>query len=232
VSGPDGDGPGAGVIPHPSPNFGPRRDGLRPELVVLHYTQMPSAAAALKRLCLPEAEVSAHYLIAADGRVWQMVEEGARAWHAGAGLWQGRGDVNSRSVGIELDNDGDSPFAWPQIAALERLLAGILHRWSIPPAGVIAHSDMAPARKVDPGPRFDWRGLARAGLSVWPGTGGDPAVPLAESLTAIGYPPVEAALRLAAFRLRFRPRHSGPEDATDRALAAALAADCGDRSRF
>ena len=215
------------MIRHPSPNFGPRRDGLRPGLVVLHYTQMPTAASALRRLCLPEAQVSAHYLIGRDGTVWHLVDEAMRAWHAGAGLWQGQDDINSRSIGIELDNDGASPFAWPQIAALEGVLRGVLARWAIAPAGVIAHSDMAPARKVDPGPRFDWRGLARAGLAVWPRAGGDPAVPLADSLDRIGYPPVEPGLRLAAFRLRFRPQGRGPEDATDRALASALAADLG-----
>lgn len=213
----------AGAIRHPSPNHGPRRGGLRPELVVLHYTQMVGAEGALRRLSAPEAEVSAHYLIGADGRVWQLVCEGQRAWHAGAGAWQGREDVNSRSIGIELDNTGDCPFAWPQVRALEGVLAGILARWAIPPAGVIAHSDMAPMRKVDPGPRFDWRGLARAGLAVWPGPGGDAEAPLAGSLDRIGYPPVAAPVRLSAFRLRFRPGARGPEDATDRALADDLA---------
>lgn len=208
---------------HPSPNFGPRRDGQRPELVVLHYTQMPTAESALKRLCLPEAEVSAHYLIGAGGTVWRLVPEEMRAWHAGAGTWRGRADVNSRSIGIELDNDGASPFAWPMIRALEGLLAGVLARWRIPPEGVIAHSDMAPARKVDPGTRFDWRGLARRGLSVWPGPGGDPDAPLGPSLDALGYPDVPAELRLSAFRLRFRPAAAGPEDARDRALASDLA---------
>ena len=206
----------------PSPNFGPRRDGLRPELVVLHFTEMGSAEAALRRLSDPEAEVSAHYLIGRDGMVWQMVEEEQRAWHAGAGEWQGRGDVNSRSIGIELDNDGQSPFSAPLMDALEPLLAGILDRWSIPPAGVIAHSDMAPARKVDPGPRFDWQRLARSGLVLWPEAGGDPEAPLAPSLHALGYPDVAPELRLAAFRLRFRPHHMGPEDAKDRAIASSL----------
>ena len=215
--------PEPGAIWHPSPNHGPRRDGLRPALVVLHFTEMTSADAALARLCDPAAEVSAHYLIGRDGRVWQMVDEQQRAWHAGAGDWQGRGDVNSRSIGIELDNDGHSPFAAPLMDALETLLAGVLARWAIPPGGVIAHSDMAPARKVDPGPRFDWRRLARQGLAIWPDTPGDPALPLAASLDALGYPDVPPDLRLRAFRLRFRPRHAGPEDATDRALAAALA---------
>lgn len=206
-----------------SPNQGPRRDGLRPELVVLHYTEMASAKAALERLCDPAAQVSSHYLIGRDGTVWQLVGEAQRAWHAGAGQWQGLEDVNSRSIGIELDNDGDSPFAAPLMRALEGLVPGILHRWGIPPAGVIAHSDMAPGRKVDPGPRFDWRRLALQGLAVWPDAPGDPDAPLDSSLDRIGYPPVSPELRLTAFRLRFRPGATGPEDATDRALADAVA---------
>ena len=151
---------------HPSPNFGDRRDGLLPTLVVIHYTAMDSAEAALTRLCDPVAEVSAHYLIGADGTVWQMVDEAARAWHAGAGDWLGQGDVNSRSIGIELDNRGDHPFSNPQMTVLETLLAEIMTRWHIPPDGVIGHSDSAPGRKFDPGPRFDWARLARQGLAV------------------------------------------------------------------
>lgn len=205
-----------------SPNHGPRRDGLRPELVVLHYTQMISAEAAIARLCDPAAQVSAHYLIARDGRVIALVPEDRRAWHAGAGTWLGRGDVNSRSIGIELDNDGSSPFAAPMMRALEGLLREVMARHGIAPAGVIAHSDMAPARKIDPGPRFDWQRLARLGLALWPGAGDD-RVPLAQSLERIGYPRVDPALRLAAFRLRFRPGVTGPEDAKDRAMAEALA---------
>lgn len=213
---------------HPSPNFGPRRDGLHPELVVIHFTNMGSAAGALARLCDPVAQVSAHWLIGARGQVWQMVAEDQRAWHAGAGAWRGRGDVNSRSIGIELDNDGDSPFAAAQMLSLEALLAAILARWTMPPAGVIAHSDMAPDRKDDPGPRFDWRRLARLGLSVWPDPAlGDDTASLERSLDAIGYPPGPEALRLAAFRLRFRPGATGPQDATDRRLASALARQSG-----
>jgi N-acetylmuramoyl-L-alanine amidase len=211
------------VIRHrASPNLGPRRDGLRPELVVLHYTEMTSADAALDRLCDPCAQVSAHYLIGRDGTVWQLVDEAQRAWHAGAGMWRRREDVNSRSIGIELDNDGTSPFAAALMRSLETLLPGVLTRWAIPPAGVIAHSDMAPDRKVDPGPRFDWRRLARQGMALWPDVPGDPEVPLAASLDRIGYPLVAPDLRLAAFRLRFRPGAQGPEDATDRALADAV----------
>lgn len=207
---------------HPSPNFGPRRDGLRPALVVLHYTEMASAEAALARLRDPAAEVSAHYLIGRDGRLWQLVDEEHRAWHAGAGSWQGRDDVNSRSIGIELDNDGRSPFREPQMARLETLLPAILARWSIPPAGVIAHSDMAPGRKIDPGPRFDWARLARQGLAFDSTEPGDPNAPLGPSLDALGYPPAPPDIRLQAFRLRFRPGRQGPEEALDRARADAL----------
>lgn len=154
-----------GAIWVPSPNFGPRRDGLKPTLIVLHYTAMTSARAALERLCDPAAEVSAHYLIGPDGTLWQLVRECDRAWHAGAGAWRGQSDINSRSIGIELDNRGDHPFGEPQMAALEALLESVMARWEIPAAGVIGHSDMAPGRKVDPGPRFDWARLERQGLA-------------------------------------------------------------------
>ncbi|MEP2530096.1 N-acetylmuramoyl-L-alanine amidase [Shimia sp.] len=206
------------ILQTPSDNFGPRRDGLRPELIVLHYTAMTSAEAALERLCDPEAEVSAHYLICARGRVFQMVDEGMRAWHAGAGTWQGKDDINSRSVGIELDNRGDHPFSEPQMAALETLLPAIMVRWNIPPAGIIGHSDMAPGRKIDPGPRFDWRRLARQGLAVWPhdhpadGAASDTWRDLA---SRFGYPMDEPEGSLNAFRARFRPWATGPLDAED-----------------
>lgn len=202
-----------------SPNYGDRR-GQVPSLVVLHYTGMADGASARARLCDPEAEVSAHWLIHEDGLTEALVPEELRAWHAGAGAWQGQGDVNSRSIGIELVNPGDRPFPEPQMAALEALLRDIMARWSIPPAGVIAHSDMAPDRKIDPGPRFDWRRLGVQGLAVWPARlGAD--VPLDESLSRIGYP--ESPARLAAFRLRFRPWAEGAEDEVDRRIAAGLA---------
>jgi N-acetylmuramoyl-L-alanine amidase len=206
-----------------SPNFGERRGDGRPDLVVIHYTAMPTCAEARARLCDPAAEVSAHYLISETGQVEALVPEAARAWHAGAGAWGAVSDVNSRSIGIELANPGDAPFPEPQMAALERLLADVIARWAIPPERVIGHSDMAPGRKRDPGPRFDWRRLARAGLSVWPADGGDPAAPLAASLRAAGYPDATRETLLAAFRLRFRPWAEGPETAEDRALADALA---------
>lgn len=214
-------------LTHPSPNFGERRGGARVDLVVLHYTAMATCAEALDRLCDPSAEVSAHYLIDRDGTVLSLVDEAVRAWHAGAGTWGGRGDVNSRSLGIELVNSGAEPFPEPQMAALEDLLAAILHRHGLPPQAVIGHSDMAPDRKGDPGPRFDWRRLARQGLAVWPEPGG--AGDFAADLAAFGYPDAPPELLLAAFRLRFRPWATGPIDQTDRNLAAGLrrfAVDC------
>lgn len=209
-----------------SPNFGPRRDGLRPELVVIHYTAMADCDAALRVLCTPEREVSAHYLVRRDGRVVALVDEAMRAWHAGAGDWRGRGDVNSRSIGIELDNDGASPFAAALMDALEGLLAGILSRWDIPAHGVIGHSCMAPGRKIDPGPRFDWQRLARAGLAVWPA--GRSAAPLdagrfrADAL-AYGFPDVADDLLLSSVRLRFRHGAKGPLDGRDCAIMAEMA---------
>ena len=206
----------------PSPNSGERRGGQRPSLVVIHYTAMASCAEARERLCDPAAEVSAHWLLSETGAAEALVPEAARAWHAGAGEWGGRADVNSRSIGIELANRGDHPFPEPQMRALEGLLSGILARWSIPPQGVIAHSDMAPGRKTDPGPRFDWRRLAAQGLSVWPAQ--RPPGDFRADALRFGYPPVADDLLLAAFRLRFRPWARGPLAPGDAALAADLAA--------
>lgn len=210
---------------YPSPNFGNRREDARPTLIVLHYTGMDSHDAALARLCDPMAEVSAHYLIGMDGSVTALVDEAHRAWHAGAGAWGAVTDVNSQSIGIELDNPGQMPFAEPQMAALETLLAGVMARWAIPPQRVIAHSDMAPRRKRDPGARFDWRRLALTGLSVWPEPKPDtPARPFVEAARAFGYPDLPEADLMDAFRLRFRPWARGAVDDTDRAMASDLAA--------
>lgn len=206
----------------PSPNFGPRRDGLRPTLIVIHYTAMQSAEAACARLCDPKAEVSAHYLIAGDGQTFLMVPEDQRAWHAGVGSWRGMDDINSRSIGIELDNRGDHPFAEPQMAALERLLAGIMDRWDIPASGVIGHSDMAPGRKIDPGPRFDWARLARQGLAA-PLGGMPPGNVSPESFCkaaeAAGYGvDVPFDKLLNTVRLRCAPMRQGPLTAADYVL--------------
>ncbi|MEM1237122.1 MAG: N-acetylmuramoyl-L-alanine amidase [Pseudomonadota bacterium] len=161
---------GSGLIDaiwHPSPNFGPRRDGLRPTLIVLHYTVMTPAEVAIGRLCDPEHEVSAHYVIGECGTLWKLVDEEMRAWHAGAGSWKGQEDINSRSIGIEMVNDGQSPYAEPLMATLEALLPEIMKRWDIPREGVIGHSDMAPGRKIDPGPHFDWARLEAKGLAAF-----------------------------------------------------------------
>lgn len=207
----------------PSPNFGPRREGARADMVVLHYTAMESCDAARARLCDAAAEVSCHYLISETGEVFRLVDETMRAWHAGAGQWGDVGDVNSRSVGIELANRGDHPFAAPQMEALEGVLAAILRRWAIAPERVIGHSDMAPLRKCDPGPRFDWRRLALQGLSVWPEPGGCGGDFIADA-RAFGYACDDAEALLCAFRQRFRPHASGPLEDTDRALMHDLAA--------
>lgn len=205
----------------PSPNHGDRR-GQPVELIVLHYTGMGDTASARARLCDPLAEVSAHWLIHEDGLTEPLVCETRRAWHGGAGSWQGRDDVNSRSIGIELANPGDRPFAAPQMRALRGLLRAIMARWHLGPAAVIGHSDMAPGRKSDPGPRFDWQGLARDGLTIWPDQTG-PDLPIGPALDAIGFPDCDPDLRLAAFRLRFRPWARGPESDADRRAASSLA---------
>ena len=207
-----------------SPNFGERRGGLLPDMIVLHYTAMADCDAALHRLCDPLAEVSAHYLISPAGKVLPLVAEDKRAWHAGAGVWRGQDDINSRSIGIELANTGRQPFADAQMRALTFLLAEVMARWSIAPYAVIAHSDMALGRKGDPGPRFDWRRLALAGLSVWP-QGGKPGQPgrFLPDAHRFGYSDAGGDLVLSAFRLRFRPWALGPLDAVDAGMMADLA---------
>ena len=212
------------LVPPLSPNFGERRGGLQPSLIVLHYTAMESCEAARDRLCDPAAKVSAHYLISEAGKVLALVPEQMRAWHAGAGTWQGAGDINSKSVGIELANTGAEPFANGQMRALEGLLADVMARWAIGPQSVIAHSDMAPGRKSDPGARFDWRRLALGGLSVWP-QGHKPIPPRGFIADAcrFGYADMGADLVLAAFRLRFRPWAKGHLDMVDAGMMADLA---------
>ena len=213
---------------HPSPNFSDRRGVATPSLIVIHYTAMESCAAARARLCDPHAEVSAHWLISRYGATEALVDEAHRAWHAGAGEWAGGADVNSRSIGIELDNRGNEPFPEPQMAALEALLRQIMARWRILPQCVIGHSDMAPNRKSDPGPRFDWQRLARQGVSVWPETTKPARVQdFTASARRFGYPDCDEDALLRAFRWRFRPGASGPVAPVDAAMAADLAARFG-----
>jgi N-acetylmuramoyl-L-alanine amidase len=160
------DQPGAEV--RVSPNFGPRRETLKPDMIVLHYTGMATGAGAEAWLCDPASEVSSHYLVHEDGRVVQMVRESDRAWHAGKSSWFGRTDINSCSVGIEIVNPGHSlgykAFPKRQIEAIINLCVGIVGRHSIPARRVLAHSDVAPGRKVDPGEKFPWKALYAAGV--------------------------------------------------------------------
>lgn len=184
---------------------------------------MASARAARDTLCNPETQVSAHYLIAEDGEVVALVPEELRAWHAGAGAWGEVTDVNSRSIGIELANTGAAPFAARQIDALVDLLDAIRGRWPIPPERIIAHSDMAPGRKIDPGARFDWRRLAREGHGVWP-TATEANGDFMHGAMQFGYTASDDPdVILGAFRLRFRPGATGPCDDTDLSLIADLA---------
>ncbi len=202
---------------HPSPNRNARPAGARPELLVLHYTGMPTAQAALERLCDPAAEVSAHYLVDEDGTTVALVPEELRAWHAGQSWWRGRAGLNDVSVGIELVNPGHEwgyrPFPPAQTGALVALARGVMDRWSIPAWGVVAHSDIAPDRKEDPGELLDWRGLAAEGVGVWPEPGGEIPPDEADArtmLAKIGYPlepqGVTIGQALTAFQRRFRPQ--------------------------
>jgi N-acetylmuramoyl-L-alanine amidase len=159
-------------VERPSPNHDPRQVGAPVDILVLHYTGMRTAEAALDRLCDPEAKVSAHYTIDRDGCIYRHVDEDRRARHAGVSWWAGERDVNGRSIGIELVNPGHEfgyvPFPEAQIDALMELAHGILARHPIPANRVLGHSDVAPARKMDPGELFPWRQLAGAGIGIFP----------------------------------------------------------------
>jgi N-acetylmuramoyl-L-alanine amidase len=226
------------VINHPSPNRG-SRNGVAVDMLVLHYPGMASAEAALERLCDPAAEVSAHYLIAEDGTVFRLVPEEARAWHAGVSSWAGATNLNSRSIGIELANpghDGGLPaFAEPQMAALIALAHHIMGRHGIASHRVLGHSDIAPERKQDPGERFDWARLARAGIGIWPepaaANPGPPDIPAVQrDLARFGYRidptgilDAQTACVLRAFQRHFRPACvDGAADSDTRARLGAV----------
>jgi N-acetylmuramoyl-L-alanine amidase len=154
-----------------SPNFEPRRGDAKPSILLLHYTGLASCAKAIDWLARPESKVSCHYVVDESGRITQMVAEGMRAWHAGLSYWAGEQDINSASVGIEIHNPGHEAgypdFTEPQMAALEALCRDIVVRHGIRPERVLAHSDVAPARKRDPGEKFDWARLAEVGVGHW-----------------------------------------------------------------
>lgn len=221
------------TVDRPSPNFNDRPGGRAPDMLVLHYTGMETATAALDRLCDPAAQVSAHYTVDEDGTVYRHVAEDKRAWHAGVACWRGERDVNGASVGIEIVNPGHEfgyrPFPKAQMAAVLDLCGGVLARHPIPARNVVGHSDVAPARKTDPGELFDWAWLAANGVGLWPesqpgnqppssglligpGQSGGAVVDLQIALDAFGYEIegtglFDAATEtvVSAFQRHFRP---------------------------
>jgi N-acetylmuramoyl-L-alanine amidase len=235
---------------YPSPNIEPRLRGLTPSILILHYTGLETVARALDVLSRPDCKVSCHYVIDVDGRIIQMVSEEARAWHAGVSYWQGETDINSASIGIEIQNPGHQlgypDFPEAQMRAVAALSADIIGRHGIRPARVLAHSDVAPGRKIDPGEKFDWAGLHGAGVGHWV----EPAlIDAADAVLWLGAtgPAVDEARRLLssygyriepagefdpamgivvkAFQLHFRPeRADGRLDASSLDTLARLVA--------
>ena len=236
------------LIEAPSPNFDARR--APPDAIVLHYTGMQTGEAALQRLRDPAAKVSAHYMVEEDGRVFRLLPEERRAWHAGRGSWQGETDLNAASIGIEIVNPGHEfgyrDFPAAQIEAVLALLDEIRGRWTIPDARIIAHSDLAPDRKQDPGERFPWKTLARAGHGLWfepapervaaltgllqPGDQGLGVVVLRSGLHRLGYGltpggdyDAETEMAVRAFQRHWRPiRVDGVADGDTRARLVGL----------
>jgi N-acetylmuramoyl-L-alanine amidase len=232
------------LISAPSPNFDQRRSP--PDMVVVHYTGMSTGAEALERLCDPEAKVSAHYMIEEDGRVYQLVPEERRAWHAGVSFWKGETDVNAVSIGIELVNPGHElgypDFPDMQVEALIGLLDAIRGRWTIPNGRILGHSDVAPDRKIDPGEKFPWKRLALDGHGLWVEPDPAPGAPLSlgdegagvfalqAGLTRLGYdsapsgrydPHTESII--TAFQRHWRPqRVDGIADGETRARLVRL----------
>ena len=220
------------VRDRPSPNHATRGEPARIDMLVLHYTGMKNAKEAIERLCDPVARVSAHYVVEEDGTIWRLVPDARRAFHAGRSCWAGESDLNNVSIGIEIVNPGHQwgyrPFPDEQMAAVECLCREFVSRYPILPHRVVGHSDVAPDRRADPGELFDWPGLARAGIGIWP----EPPIDLARTrgrgvgvveraaaladLAAIGYCVTVGAETVAvtAFQRRFRPaRWDGRLDA-------------------
>ncbi len=185
----------------PSPNFGERR----PNMVIIHHTSNSDADDSLRTLRDPSRQVSAHYLIARDGRIFQLVDESKRAWHAGASYWGGMTDLNSVSIGIELDNAGEQPYPETQIEALIALLRDLRQRWEIPVANFLGHGDVAPGRKVDPGRSFPWRRLAAEGFGLWCDLAGVPIQDDRMALQSFGYDVSDLAAARGAFKRHFSP---------------------------
>jgi N-acetylmuramoyl-L-alanine amidase len=237
----------------PSPNHGDRKDGQRPDMIILHYTGMRDADAALELLCARGSEVSSHYFVFEDGRIIQLVQESRRAWHAGKSQWAGETDINSCSIGIEIANPGHDhgypDFPKRQIAAVTTLCRSILTRNTIPAVRVLAHSDVAPARKQDPGEKFPWRTLYDSGVGHWvkpapimnfghalsPGDRGAGVAALQNALREYGYglaanAEYDTVTRevVTAFQRHFRPeRIDGVADPSTRSTLQELLANRG-----
>jgi N-acetylmuramoyl-L-alanine amidase len=214
----------------PSPNHDARPEGTPVDMLILHYTGMRTGEEAIARLRDPAAKVSAHYVVEEDGAVFALVPEARRAWHAGVSHWRGHANLNARSIGIEIVNPGHEhgyrAFPALQMAALCDLCLGILGRHPIPARNVLAHSDVAPDRKEDPGELFDWAGLAKNGVGFWPSVEGPASGSAAALLARIGYRadlPLGTLIR--AFRRHWMPqRLDGPVDAATLARLNAVAA--------
>ena len=227
------------LIPAPSPNFDARK--APPDMIVLHYTGMRGGEAALARLRDPAAKVSAHYLVEEDGRVFSLVAEERRAWHAGKSFWRGEKDINSVSIGVEIVNPGHEfgyrPFPDAQIAAVIELLGEVRGRWDVADARILGHTDVAPGRKQDPGELFPWKRLAEAGHGLWVEPPASPGAPLSlgdegtgvfalqAGLTRLGYDSAPSgrfdegtATIVEAFQRHWRPaRVDGVADGETRA---------------
>jgi N-acetylmuramoyl-L-alanine amidase len=232
------------LIDAPSPNLDARLKP--PDMIILHYTGMPTGAEALARLRDPAAQVSAHYLIEEDGRVFLLVPEERRAWHAGVSYWKGERNLNGASIGIELVNPGHDwgyqPFPDGQIESLLELVGGIRGRWSVPDGRILAHSDVAPDRKLDPGELFPWKRLAEAGHGLWaepdpapgaslaPGEESTAVFALQAGLMRLGYDCAPSGVydeatttTVSAFQRHWRPaRVDGSADGETRARLIAL----------
>lgn len=220
------------IIDCPSPNHNERKSPI--DMLLLHYTGMPTGEEALNRLCDEQAKVSAHYFIEEGGRVFHLVDETRRAWHAGVSYWRGDRDINSRSIGIELVNPGHEwglrPFPEAQMDALRDLALDIIERHAIPARHVLGHSDVAPARKQDPGELFDWQWLAQQGIGLWPQKTGfelsDDMVH--QSLADFGYNMEDPVKAIEAFQRHFCPQELyGQMGAPCRAILSSLIEQIG-----
>ena len=207
-------------IEAPSPNFDAR--AAPPDILVLHYTGMKTGPEALDRLRDPEAKVSAHYMVEEDGRIFRLVAEERRAWHAGVSFWKGERNINGVSIGVEIVNPGHEfgyrPFPDAQIAAVIALVGDIRTRWQIPDDRIVGHADVAPGRKDDPGELFPWKRIAEAGHGLWVDAPPAPGEPLAEGSEGVGV----FALQAGFTRLGYDLPPSGKFDAATKAVVVAF----------